>query len=83
MSIKINPLTGSVGSLAKGINLSGPINDAQFAVLREAFLDDFMPVFRSQDLEAQAQIKFDAAQPAHPSTQPDAWDGWKACRDVA
>jgi hypothetical protein len=35
------------------------------------------------DLEPQDQINFDAAKPVHPGMQPDAWDAWKSCRDVA
>jgi hypothetical protein len=35
------------------------------------------------NLEPQDQISFDAAKPVHPGMQPDAWDAWKSCRDVA
>jgi taurine dioxygenase len=58
MSIKVTPLTGSVGGLVEGIDLNSPINDAQFAVLRKAFLDHCMLVFRGQYLQPQAQINF-------------------------
>jgi len=58
MSIKVTPLTGSVGGLVEGIDLNKPINDAQFAVLHRAFLDHCMLVFRGQHLQPQAQINF-------------------------
>jgi alpha-ketoglutarate-dependent taurine dioxygenase len=83
MSIKVTTLTGSVGGLVEGIDLNGPINNAQFAVLRQAFLDECMPVFRGQYPKPQAQIQLDATQPVHPSMLPGAWDEWKSCRDVA
>lgn len=58
MSIKVTPLTGSVGGLVEGINLNEPIKPDDFNALHQAFLEHGVLVFRNQHLEPGAHVKF-------------------------
>ncbi|MGY2490954.1 TauD/TfdA dioxygenase family protein [Cupriavidus sp. CP313] len=58
MSIKVTPLTGSVGGLVEGINLNEPLNRANFEAVHRAFLEHGVLVFRNQFLEPGAHVEF-------------------------
>jgi len=58
MSIKITPLTGSVGALVEGVNLNEPVDRATFEVLHQAFLDAGVLVWRGQHLRPDAHVAF-------------------------
>lgn len=58
MSIKVTPLTGSVGALVEGANLNKPIDKAIFETLHRAFLDYGVLVYRHQRLEPAFHIEF-------------------------
>lgn len=57
MSLKITPLTGTVGAAVEGIHLEA-LSDEGFAELRQAFLKHCMLVFRGQHLGPAAQVAF-------------------------
>jgi taurine dioxygenase len=59
MSLKVTPLTGSIGGLVEGIDLKRPIDRATFAELHRAILTYQMLVFRGQNLfEAKDLLEF-------------------------
>ena len=58
MSLKITPLTGSVGAQVEGVTLSKPLSDAQFKELHAAFLEHCVLVFRDQPLQPSGQLAF-------------------------
>lgn len=58
MSIKVIPLTGSIGAAIEGVNLNEPIDDATFSQLHQAFLDHCVLIYRGQRLLPQAQVEF-------------------------
>ena len=58
MSIKVKPLTGSIGASIEGINLNRPVDDATFEELHRAFLEHCVLVYRGQRLEPEAQVAF-------------------------
>ncbi|MFP6708232.1 MAG: TauD/TfdA family dioxygenase, partial [Alphaproteobacteria bacterium] len=47
--IEVIPVTGSIGAEIAGVQLRA-LDDATFAVIRQAFLDHSMLVFRDQHL---------------------------------
>lgn len=54
----IRPLPGSVGVEIVGLDLSRPLNDADFARVHHAHLDYHVVVFRDQHITPQQQIDF-------------------------
>jgi len=58
MSLKITPLTGSIGARVDGIDLNAPVSDADFAVLHAAFLEHCVLVYRGQFLRPASQVAF-------------------------
>ena len=54
----IRPLPGSVGVEIVGLDLSRPLNDADFARVHQAHLDYHVVVFRDQHITPQQQIDF-------------------------
>jgi taurine dioxygenase len=58
MSIRITPLTGSVGGLVEGVNLNESVSRDTFEVLHRAFLDYGVLVFRGQHLQPAAHVEF-------------------------
>ncbi|HSV80625.1 MAG TPA: TauD/TfdA family dioxygenase [Ramlibacter sp.] len=58
MSLKITPLTGSIGARVEGIDLNGSVSDADFAVLHAAFLEHCVLVYRGQHLRPASQVEF-------------------------
>ena len=58
MSLRVTPLTGTVGAAVEGINLNEPIAPQVFSELKAAFLKHCTLVFRDQFVGPQAQIAF-------------------------
>ncbi len=58
MTLKITPLTGSIGARVEGIDLNGPLDDATFETLHSAFLQFQVLVYRGQFISPAAQFEF-------------------------
>jgi taurine dioxygenase len=58
MSIRLEPLTPTLGADVSGVDLSKPLAEDEVAALREALLAHQVLVFRGQDLTAEQQIDF-------------------------
>ena len=59
MSLKVTPLTGSIGGSVRGIDLKRPIDAATFEELHRAFLKHQVLIFRDQNLfEAKDLLEF-------------------------
>ena len=58
MSIKVTPLTGSLGALIEGADLTSRVTPEQLGVIHEAFLDHCVIVIRKQYLRPEAQLHF-------------------------
>jgi taurine dioxygenase len=58
MTLRIRPLTGTVGAEVEGIDLGKPLAGDDFARLREAFLKHCMLVFRGQHLAPEGHVAF-------------------------
>lgn len=58
MSLRITPLTGSIGAVVDGVQLNEPLPGTTFDALRQAFLDHCTLVFRGQHLRPAAQVAF-------------------------
>ncbi|MCT9810625.1 TauD/TfdA family dioxygenase [Acidovorax sp. Be4] len=58
MTLKITPLTGSVGAAVEGISLAEPLSSEQFEQLREAFQRHCVLVLRDQHLAPAPQLAF-------------------------
>lgn len=57
-SFDIRPLAGHVGAEIIGLDLTRPLNDADFARVHRAHLDHHVVVFRDQRITPQQQIDF-------------------------
>ncbi|WP_213880862.1 TauD/TfdA family dioxygenase [Pseudomonas sp. dw_358] len=57
-SFDVRPLQGLVGAEIVGLDLSQPLNDADFARVHRAHLDHHLVVFRDQHITPQQQIDF-------------------------
>src|SRR6218665_2201872 len=57
-TLKVTPLTGSIGASVEGIDLNKPCDDATFAALHDAFLTHCVLVYRGQQLHPAAQVEF-------------------------
>src|SRR6218665_3482675 len=56
-TLKVTPLTGSIGASDEGIDLNKPVDDATFAALHDAFLTHCVLVYRGQQLQPAAQVE--------------------------
>ncbi|MEB0042852.1 TauD/TfdA family dioxygenase [Pseudomonas sp. MH10] len=54
----VRPLEGKVGAEIVGLDLSRPLNDADFARVHQAHLDYHVVIFRDQHITPQQQIDF-------------------------
>ena len=59
-AIAVHPFSGGFAAEISGISLSTPVSAADFAVIRRAFLDHKVLVFRNQPLDDEAQLAFGA-----------------------
>ncbi|MEX2617418.1 MAG: TauD/TfdA family dioxygenase [Alphaproteobacteria bacterium] len=57
-SLGIAALDGAFGAAVAGVDLGGTLADAEFATIRDAFLASQILVFRGQQLDKPAQIRF-------------------------
>ncbi len=57
-SFEVRPFTEKVGAEIVGLDLSRPLNDADFARMHQAHLDHHVLVFRDQQITPQQQIDF-------------------------
>lgn len=58
VQLDVQPLSGSLGTEIRGVDLSQPLDDATFAAIHREFLDRGLIVFRDQQLTHEAQIAF-------------------------
>ena len=58
MSVTVHPVSPAIGAELRGVDISGPIDDATFAVIHKAWLDHGVLVFRGQSLDAEQQRAF-------------------------
>lgn len=57
MTITVEPVSGAVGAVVRGVDLSEPLDDATVAEIRRAFLDCHVLFFRDQELSPEAQMR--------------------------
>ena len=57
MTMKIVPLSGSIGAEIQGVNLA-KLEDGAFAGIRQALLDHSVICFRDQNLTSDEQLAF-------------------------
>ena len=60
MTIEIRPTGGALGAEVLGVDLARPLNDADFATVRQAWFDHLLLLFRNQDVPAARQAGFAA-----------------------
>lgn len=58
MGIRIEKLHDAIGAEIFGVDLGGPLTDAQIAEIERAWLDHLVLVFRDQELDQEAQLRF-------------------------
>lgn len=58
MAITVEPVSGVVGAVVGGVDLSGPLDEGTVSEIRRAFLDFHVLFFRDQDLSPDAQLRF-------------------------
>ena len=56
--IRVTPFSSALGALVTGVDLSAPLSDAQFGVLRQAFSDHEVLFFRDQHLTPEQHLDF-------------------------
>jgi taurine dioxygenase len=58
MGLTVTPYSSAVGAVVSGVDLAQPLSDADFAVIRQAFLDHGVIFFRDQHLTPEQHIAF-------------------------
>jgi len=58
MTLKVTPLTGSIGAAVEGVDLNQPVDSDTFRTLHAAFLDHCVLVYRGQHIRPAAQVAF-------------------------
>jgi taurine dioxygenase len=56
--ITVEPVSGTVGAVVGGVDLSEPLEQSMLAEIRRAFLAHHVLFFHDQDLSAEAQLRF-------------------------
>jgi taurine dioxygenase len=56
--ITVEPVSGTVGAVVGGVDLSEPLEQSMLADIRQAFLAHHVLFFHDQDLSAEAQLRF-------------------------
>jgi taurine dioxygenase len=56
--IVVEPVSGTIGAMVRGVDLSAPLEEAVVAAVREAFLVHHVLFFEDQDLSPEAQLRF-------------------------
>jgi taurine dioxygenase len=54
----VTPYASALGALVSGVDLARPLSDAQFAVIRQAFLDHGVIFFRDQQITPEQHLAF-------------------------
>ena len=58
MSLRIEKLHDAIGAEVSGIDLAEPLGHGEIAEIERAWLDHIVLVFRGQDLDQEAQLRF-------------------------
>ncbi len=58
MTVSVEPVSGMVGAVVRGVDLSGPLDETTVAEIWQAFLDHHVLFFHDQDLSPEAQVRF-------------------------
>lgn len=56
--IAVEPVSGTVGAVVRGVDLSEPLGQDTIAEIRSAFLSHHVLFFHDQDLTAESQLRF-------------------------
>ena len=56
--IKLNPISGSLGTEIHGVNLAVDLDDETYAEIKQALLEYLVIFFRDQDITPDQQIAF-------------------------
>jgi len=56
--ITLQPISGSLGAIVKGVDLREPLDDELYAEIKQALLENLVIFFRDQDITPQQQIDF-------------------------
>jgi taurine dioxygenase len=56
--IKLRPISGSLGSIIEGVDLSSPLDDETFGEIKQALLENLVIFFRDQKISPDQQIEF-------------------------
>ena len=51
--IKLRPISGSLGSIIEGVDLSSPLDDETFGEIKQALLENLVIFFRDQKIRGQ------------------------------
>lgn len=57
-SVRITPYSSALGAVISGADLARPLSDADFAIIRQAFLDHGVIFFRDQHLTPEQHLAF-------------------------
>jgi taurine dioxygenase len=57
-TLTVTPFSSALGALVSGVDLSKPLSDAQFAVIRQAFSDHGVIFFRDQQITPEQHLAF-------------------------
>jgi taurine dioxygenase len=56
--IQLRPISGSLGSIIEGVDLSAPLDDATYTEIKQALLDNLVIFFRGQNITPDQQVAF-------------------------
>jgi len=56
--IRLRPISGSLGAIIEGVDLRKPLDDATYAEIKRALLDNLVIFFRDQDITPDQQVDF-------------------------
>jgi taurine dioxygenase len=56
--ISLQPISGSLGAIVKGVDLREPMSDEVYAEVKRALLENLVIFFRDQEITPQQQIEF-------------------------
>ncbi len=56
--IRLRPISGSLGAIIEGVDLREPLDDATYADIKQALLDNLVFFFRDQDITPDQQVDF-------------------------
>lgn len=57
-SVRVTPYSSALGAVISGADLARPLSDADFAIIRQAFLDHGVIFFRDQHLTPEQHLAF-------------------------